>query len=192
MADAEHRPNRCRPISPTWPTPVLLHKQCTGLLLHFRVNGVQLTRAPSKSEFLFVSPYLTTVPSNLVIPKSDQLTPSQPWSPLWLLYNYDGRFTWANSFEAAVCLSTALDKNHPQIHYDLSRRHVGQQFHCLQGWLLQQHTGGSTDVSGISDTVSAKLRCPSHYNSRAPSRPYEESIISGDILILSLLFQTII
>jgi len=44
-----------------------------------------------------------------------------------------------------MCLSTALDKNHPQIHYDLSRRHLGQQLHCLQGWLLQQHTGGSTD-----------------------------------------------
>ena len=33
----------------------------------------------------------------------------------------DSRCMWVNSFEAAACLSTALDKNHPQIHYDLSR-----------------------------------------------------------------------
>src|SRR6218665_1063145 len=37
-ADAEN--NKCRPTSPTWPTPLLLHKRCTALLLHFRVNDV--------------------------------------------------------------------------------------------------------------------------------------------------------
>src|SRR6218665_2414458 len=37
----------------TWLTPPLLHKRCTALLLHFKVNGVnRLKLNPSKPEFL--------------------------------------------------------------------------------------------------------------------------------------------
>ena len=148
-ADAEN--NGCRP---TWPPPPpLLHKRYTALFLHFRVDGVQATQAqsiPLSMSFYGAPPsgvtvYLTTVtPSHLVILKSDQLTALQPWSQHWQLYD-SWQFMWVNLFEAVFINCVRL--NHPQIYFDLSRRNLGQQLHCLQGWLLQQHTGGPTGVS---------------------------------------------
>ena len=66
-----------------------LHVGYTALLLRFRVNGVQPTQAqPIQVGVSIGAPpsgvavYLTTVPLHLVILRSDQLTPSQPWSTL--------------------------------------------------------------------------------------------------------------
>jgi len=142
----------------------LLHKRYTALLLHFRVDGVQPTQAQSIQVWVpvvhhWVAVYLIAVPSHLVIGllKSDQLTPRQPWSPRWQLCRL-WRFMWVNSFETVSINCVGLKpsansfKPQPPSSWSICLGHI----HCLQGWLLQQHTGGSTEVSARSDTVSAK------------------------------------
>ena len=60
---------------------------------------------------------------------------------------------FAGAFWDSLLSNIHVHSLQSQQHSDLNRRCPGQQLHCLQGWLLQQPTGGSTDLPVGTDTI---------------------------------------